>query len=123
MSASPVQRQIVSSQAIPTRRVLLNDPSQLPHDYSTTPGGTLFSTTPGGTRIVYERHFLMQCRNSPLAKSPPPNLPKIPGVTTVQEEKGELMKENGMGKEERSGKENANHKETSGDEPQFHMDI
>ena len=24
----------------------------------------------------------MQCRNSPLAKSPPPNLPKIPGVTT-----------------------------------------
>ena len=33
---------------IPTRRVVLNDASQLPHDYSTTPGGTLFSTTPGG---------------------------------------------------------------------------
>ena len=33
---------------IPTRRVVLNDASQLPNDYSTTPGGTLFSTTPGG---------------------------------------------------------------------------
>ena len=26
----------------------------------------------------------MQCRNSPLAKSPPPNLPKIPGVTSPE---------------------------------------
>jgi translation initiation factor 4E binding protein 1 len=23
----------------------------------------------------------MQCRNSPLTKSPPPNLPNIPGIT------------------------------------------
>ena len=30
------------------RRVVLNDVSQLPNDYSTTPGGTFFSTTPGG---------------------------------------------------------------------------
>ena len=34
-----------------------------------------------GTRIVYERNFLMQMRHSPLAKSPPANLPSIPGVT------------------------------------------
>ena len=27
----------------------------------------------------------MQCRNSPLAKSPPANLPKIPGVTSPPE--------------------------------------
>lgn len=42
------------SQAIPaTRRVVLSDGVQLPPgDYSTTPGGTLFSTTPGG------RHWL-----------------------------------------------------------------
>ena len=33
----------------------------------------------------------MQCRNSPLAKSPPPNLPKIPGVTSPSTE----TKENG----------------------------
>lgn len=38
------------SRAIPaTRRVILGDGVQLPPgDYSTTPGGTLFSTTPGG---------------------------------------------------------------------------
>ena len=34
-----------------------------------------------GTRIVYERAFLMQMRQSPLAKTPPANLPVIPGVT------------------------------------------
>lgn len=40
------------SRAIPaTRRVILGDGVQLPPgDYSTTPGGTLFSTTPGGRR-------------------------------------------------------------------------
>lgn len=39
------------SRAIPTRRVALGDGVQLPPgDYSTTPGGTLFSTTPGGRR-------------------------------------------------------------------------
>ena len=41
----------------------------------------MFAHTPGGTRIVYERAFLLQMRQSPLAKSPPPNLPLIPGVT------------------------------------------
>ena len=34
-----------------------------------------------GTRIIYDRDFLMQCRHSPLALSPPANLPHIPGVT------------------------------------------
>uniref|UniRef100_A0A671X4B3 Eukaryotic translation initiation factor 4E binding protein 1 n=1 Tax=Sparus aurata TaxID=8175 RepID=A0A671X4B3_SPAAU len=49
-------------------------------DYSTTPGGTMFSTTPGGTRIIYDRKFLLQCRTSPLTRTPP-KLPDIPGVT------------------------------------------
>ena len=40
-------------QSIPTRRVVLSDQSQIPTDYSTTPGGTWFSTTPGGTRQAY----------------------------------------------------------------------
>lgn len=44
-------RQFSESRAIPTRTVLINDTTQLPHDYCTTPGGTLFSTTPGGNRI------------------------------------------------------------------------
>jgi len=82
MSASPIARQATQSQgqAIP-RRVLINDASQLPHDYSSTPGGTLYSTTPGGTRIIYDRAFLLQMRNSPVARTPPKNLPVIPGVT------------------------------------------
>ncbi|XP_056289040.1 eukaryotic translation initiation factor 4E-binding protein 1-like isoform X1 [Pseudoliparis swirei] len=62
------------------RRVTIHDAAHMPEDYSTTPGGTLFSTTPGGTRIIYDRKFLLQCRTSPLARTPP-NLPDIPGVT------------------------------------------
>ncbi|XP_066994682.1 eukaryotic translation initiation factor 4E-binding protein [Anabrus simplex] len=77
MSASPVARQATQCQTIPSRRVMINDPSQLPIDYSSTPGGTLYSTTPGGTRIVYERAFLMQLRNSPIARTPPKNIPSI----------------------------------------------
>lgn len=41
-------RQPSQSRAIPTRTVTLSDAAQLPADYCTTPGGTLFSTTPGG---------------------------------------------------------------------------
>uniref|UniRef100_A0A8C6UTG6 Eukaryotic translation initiation factor 4E binding protein 2 n=1 Tax=Neogobius melanostomus TaxID=47308 RepID=A0A8C6UTG6_9GOBI len=62
----------VNELAIPTRTVLINDTTQLPHDYCTTPGGTLFSTTPGGTRIIYDRKFLLDRRNSPIAQTPQP---------------------------------------------------
>lgn len=48
MSAPAASRQLSAGRDIPSKRVTVNDPSQLPHDYSTTPGGTLFSTTPGG---------------------------------------------------------------------------
>lgn len=50
MSASPMARKATASQAqnIPTRKVFINDPSELPSHYSSTPGGTLYSTTPGG---------------------------------------------------------------------------
>lgn len=50
MSKSGSPQQHVKGQSIP-RRVVLNDLSQLPNDYSTTPGGSLFSTTPGGERM------------------------------------------------------------------------
>ncbi|CAL7941910.1 unnamed protein product [Xylocopa violacea] len=79
MSASPIARQATQSQNIPSKRIVINDPSQLPADYSSTPGGTLFSTTPGGTRIVYDRDFLMNLRNSPISRTPPRNMPSIPG--------------------------------------------
>ncbi|XP_003740398.1 eukaryotic translation initiation factor 4E-binding protein 2 [Galendromus occidentalis] len=69
----------ITSSSIPIRR-LVTDPSQLPSDYSRTPGGTLFSTTPGGTRIVYDRTFLLSLQQSPLSQTPP-SLPTIPGCT------------------------------------------
>ncbi|XP_071219206.1 eukaryotic translation initiation factor 4E-binding protein 1-like [Salvelinus alpinus] len=53
----------------------------MPQDYSTTPGGTLFSMIPGGTRIIYDRKFLLECRASPLARTTP-CLPDILGVTS-----------------------------------------
>uniref|UniRef100_A0A8C9A4V3 Ankyrin repeat and KH domain containing 1 n=1 Tax=Prolemur simus TaxID=1328070 RepID=A0A8C9A4V3_PROSS len=49
--------------------------------YSTTPGGTLYATTPGGTRINYDK-FLLECKNSLIARTHPCCLPQIPGVTT-----------------------------------------
>jgi len=71
------------ARAIPaTRRVIIEDASHMPSEYSSTPGGTIFSTTPGGTRIIYDRKFLMQCKTSPLACTPPSDLPDIPGVTS-----------------------------------------
>jgi len=46
-----------ASQEIPvrTRRIVVNDPSQMPLEYGTTPGGSIFSTTPGGKlfNVVY----------------------------------------------------------------------
>uniref|UniRef100_T1DFK0 Putative eukaryotic translation initiation factor 4e binding protein 4ebp n=1 Tax=Psorophora albipes TaxID=869069 RepID=T1DFK0_9DIPT len=79
MSASPIARQACSQmQAIPSKRVLIHDASELPDLYSSTPGGTLYSTTPGGTRIVYERAFLMNLKNSPLSRTPPTNLGNLP---------------------------------------------
>ncbi|OAD55575.1 Eukaryotic translation initiation factor 4E-binding protein 2, partial [Eufriesea mexicana] len=53
MSASPTARQATQSQNIPSKRIVINDPSQLPTDYSSTPGGTLFSTTPGGQCLFF----------------------------------------------------------------------
>lgn len=35
-----------------------------------------------GTRIIYDRKFLLDCRSSPLARTPPRCLPDIPGVTS-----------------------------------------
>jgi len=51
MSASPIARQATQSQSIPSKRIVIHDPNQLPVDYSSTPGGTLYSTTPGGQCI------------------------------------------------------------------------
>ncbi|KAK7111597.1 eukaryotic translation initiation factor 4E-binding protein 1-like [Littorina saxatilis] len=107
----------VQGRDIPNRRVVLNDISQLPSEYSTTPGGTFFSTTPGGTRIVYERNFLLQCRNSPLAKSPPANMLEIPGITSPAKPG---VKENGDHSLKSVKEEKA---KVSAEDAQFEMDI
>ncbi|XP_069474048.1 eukaryotic translation initiation factor 4E-binding protein 1 [Ambystoma mexicanum] len=102
------------SRAIPTRRVILSESVHLPHDYSSTPGGTLFSTTPGGTRIIYDRKFLMECRNSPVTKTPPRDLPNIPGVTSPSTE---------ASKPETIHTNNHEEKPATGEDSQFEMDI
>ncbi|XP_060624821.2 eukaryotic translation initiation factor 4E-binding protein 2 [Anolis sagrei] len=104
------------SRAIPTRTVPISDSSQLPHDYCTTPGGTLFSTTPGGTRIIYDRKFLLDRRNSPMAQTPPCHLPNIPGVTSP----GSMTEDS---KVEVNNLNNHDGKAIIGDDAQFEMDI
>ncbi|XP_029439488.1 eukaryotic translation initiation factor 4E-binding protein 3 isoform X2 [Rhinatrema bivittatum] len=102
------------SRPIPTKVFFLKDLSQLPDCYSSTPGGTLFSTTPGGTRIIYDRKFLLECRKSPIARTPPCYLPQIPGVTLGQHP---------MSKLEDLKEQEKTEKETPGDDAQFEMDI
>ncbi|KAG7499413.1 eukaryotic translation initiation factor 4E-binding protein 1-like [Solea senegalensis] len=112
------------SRAIPAvRRVAIHDAAHMPVDYSTTPGGTLFSTTPGGTRIIYERKFLLQCRMSPLALTPP-KLPDIPGVTTplrpnqsVHKKQPERTPSNDV------SEQSLETEDMAGDDAQFEMDI
>ncbi|EDV21550.1 Eukaryotic translation initiation factor 4E-binding protein 1 [Trichoplax sp. H2] len=111
---------------IPFKRILVTDPCQLPNSYSTTPGGTIFSTTPGGTRIIYDRAFLLQMRNSPHAQIPPSNLPNIPGVTSppIKEDKFPKSKDH----PEKStnpvtSRPNVEQKEDKGEEEQFAMEM
>ncbi|CAL8342918.1 unnamed protein product [Lota lota] len=111
-----------SAKSIPTRRVVINSVDLMPHDYCSTPGGTLFSTTPGGTRIIYDRKFLLECRSSPVAKTPPRGLPDIPGVTSPptkdaikdKAHNGEALNNNVIKTPD---------SKAAGDEAQFEMDI
>lgn len=45
-----------SAKTISIRRV--TNPSQLPANYSQTPGGTLFGTTPGGKSVISHHHIM-----------------------------------------------------------------
>ncbi|XP_030594315.1 eukaryotic translation initiation factor 4E-binding protein 1 [Archocentrus centrarchus] len=113
--------QKTTAKAIPSiRRVAINDAEHMPQDYSTTPGGTLFSTTPGGTRIIYDRKFLLDCRSSPLARTPPAHLPVIPGVTSPPS-KG--TSENTQNGELLNNNTTAPDSSNAGDDAQFEMDI
>jgi len=95
----------------------------------------MFGTTPGGTRIIYERSFLLECRNSPLAQSPLANLPRIPGVTYPAEKGSPSPKSikppSGLVAERHEPDQTENKKPAksepstgvAGDDPQFEMDI
>ncbi|XP_013869760.1 eukaryotic translation initiation factor 4E-binding protein 1 [Austrofundulus limnaeus] len=114
--------QKTTAKAIPsTRRVAVNDADHMPQDYSTTPGGTLFSTTPGGTRIIYDRKFLLECRSSPLARTPPRGLPTIPGVTSPPAKKPDAKTLNGevLNNNSAAAADSSN----AGEDAQFEMDI
>uniref|UniRef100_A0A8C4MLH3 Eukaryotic translation initiation factor 4E binding protein 3 n=1 Tax=Equus asinus asinus TaxID=83772 RepID=A0A8C4MLH3_EQUAS len=87
---------------------------RLPDCYSTTPGGTLYATTPGGTRIIYDRKFLLECKNSPIARTLPCCLPQIPGVTTPPTAPPSKLEEL---------KEQKETEEEIPDDAQFEMDI
>ncbi|XP_041826779.1 eukaryotic translation initiation factor 4E-binding protein 2-like isoform X2 [Melanotaenia boesemani] len=115
--------QTTRSREIPAvRRIAIHDAAHMPQDYSTTPGGTLFSTTPGGTRIIYDRKFLLQCRTSPLTRTPP-NLPDIPGVTRPLNPDSP----SDTNQPEQTANNNNDHdvhsEENAGDDAQFEMDI
>ncbi|CAJ1071211.1 eukaryotic translation initiation factor 4E-binding protein 1-like [Xyrichtys novacula] len=111
--------QTTRSREIPAvRRVAIHDAAHMPQDYSTTPGGTLFSTTPGGTRIIYDRKFLLQCRTSPLTRTPP-KMPDIPGVTRpLKPDTSSNMKQ-----PEQTAGDHDLHTEESAEDAQFEMDI
>ncbi|XP_048369195.1 eukaryotic translation initiation factor 4E-binding protein 1 [Sphaerodactylus townsendi] len=110
----PPQGQTLGRDIPATRLSLPDGVPLLPGDYSTTPGGTLFGTTPGGTRIIYDRNFLMECRNSPVAKTPPCHLPDIPGVTSPSGKELGSVTSHAHNEEEKPG---------IGEEAQFDMDI
>ncbi|NXC51317.1 4EBP2 protein, partial [Penelope pileata] len=68
-----------------------------------------------GTRIIYDRKFLLERRNSPMAQTPPCHLPNIPGVTSpgaTEEPKAEA-----------TALSNHDGKPPAGDDAQFEMDI
>ncbi|XP_067857115.1 eukaryotic translation initiation factor 4E-binding protein 1-like isoform X3 [Heptranchias perlo] len=68
-----------------------------------------------GTRIIYDRKFLMECRNSPVARTPPRDLPNIPGVTNPNTTEKAKPAANHVNSHE--------DKAAGGDDAQFEMDI
>ncbi|KAF5296454.1 hypothetical protein FQR65_LT01443 [Abscondita terminalis] len=116
MSRSPSE-----IKAIP-RRILISDPSDITCPYSSTPGGTLYSTTPGGTRIVYERAFLMNLRNSPISKTPPTNW-EIPNHIVKGSPSPWIKEKKGIPSRKKN-QNNMNHSNGFADDSeQFHMDM
>ncbi|NXR10078.1 4EBP3 protein, partial [Semnornis frantzii] len=61
-----------------------------------------------GTHIIYDRKFLLECKNSPVARTPPCCLPQIPGVTSLAQSslvKPEEVKEQNESQETMPGEQ------------------
>jgi len=81
------------SVGIPIRTGTLQEMPNV-RDLAITPGGMHFmGTTPGGSRIMYDRATMMHYRQSPLSKTPPANLPHIPGVTAPETDEERAKRE------------------------------
>uniref|UniRef100_A0A8C9M823 Eukaryotic translation initiation factor 4E binding protein 2 n=1 Tax=Panthera tigris altaica TaxID=74533 RepID=A0A8C9M823_PANTA len=80
--------------------------------------GTLQPCFPG-TRIIYDRKFLLDRRNSPMAQTPPCHLPNIPGVTSP----GTLIEDSKVEVNNLNNLNNHDRKQAVGDDAQFEMDI
>uniref|UniRef100_A0A8C8FZ81 Uncharacterized protein n=1 Tax=Oncorhynchus tshawytscha TaxID=74940 RepID=A0A8C8FZ81_ONCTS len=79
--SSNCNRSIGLNCSIPSSFEQSKDWSQLPDTYHQTPGGTLFSMTPGGKNQDQLTKFLLECRNIPIARTPPCCFPHITGFT------------------------------------------
>ncbi|NXF97295.1 4EBP3 protein, partial [Eubucco bourcierii] len=61
-----------------------------------------------GTHIIYDHKFLLECKNSPVARTPPCCLPQIPGVTSLAQSslvKPEEVKEQNESQETMPGEQ------------------
>ncbi|NWH76948.1 4EBP3 protein, partial [Piaya cayana] len=64
-----------------------------------------------GTRIIYDRKFLLECKNSPVAKIPPCCPPQIPGVTSLAQ--------SSLVKLEEPKEQNESEKAMPGEQPRY----
>ncbi|KAJ7426475.1 hypothetical protein WISP_15318 [Willisornis vidua] len=76
-------------------------------------GSTVVAPEPG-TRIICDRKFLLECKNSPAARTPPCCLPQTPGVTSLAQSSLAKLEEL---------KERNESEEAVPDQDQFEMDI
>ncbi|EFC42472.1 predicted protein [Naegleria gruberi] len=109
---------LIPGYPVKSATITIDNKNVLISDLSETPGGTIYGTTPGGTRRIYTRNALLLYRNSPMAKSPPINLPTIPGITTDEDQSSLYTKK----KKEVEQKEESDEEILSDDEDQFQMD-
>lgn len=66
--------------------------------FGLAPGHLTLETCISSTHIIYVRKFLLECKNSPVARTLPCCLPQIPGVTSLARcslvKPGELKEQN-----------------------------